>query len=125
MNSQRQVFSLQSSPTHREELFVLSKLSSNHLELREYMFSLFRMRGLDNLLATRPNAKDVTRYMANTSDVWSKFRKFDMRIGDDDLHDLMEVYESGRIAKCEDLVSFVKDFLFDRPTGILYYTAYF
>ena len=60
-----QRFQLQ-TPTDTKDLLELADQTVEHMHLREYMLSLYRLRALDKLLLEQPRAVDVMKFMSKS-----------------------------------------------------------
>ena len=119
----QQRFKLRDGQTETLLLELDGSSAQGHMHLREYMLSLFRLRALDNLLATKPKAAEVMRFMANIHEVWADFHSAQMRIEDSDVVDLLAAFESANLEYCEEVAAFLATFRKSHPTGILIYSA--
>lgn len=117
-----QRFQLQ-TPTDTKDLLELADQTVEHMHLREYMLSLYRLRALDKLLLEQPRAVDVMKFMSNIADIWRDFHKSAMRMGDSDIDDLITAYNAANLTWCDDLFKFLEEFKANRPPGILLYCA--
>ena len=95
---------------------------SGYSDLQQYMFSLYRMNTLKSLLDKRPSAADVMAFTANTNLQWRDFVKSTMRISTENVIDLIDAFSNSYLTMYEDTYAFLRGFLDDRPTGILFFS---
>ena len=99
---------------------TLYRSTENDYTLREYMFTLFRRRALEELLETQPTAKQVMALVSNIGAMWTDFNGATMHMSDEDIDEMFEAFTVGlrphdELFRC----------LTSRPQGDLYYQAVF
>lgn len=80
-----------------------------YTDLREYMFSLFRMRQLQYLLDNEhPTAQTIMAWMANTYIQWDNFKNTNIKLSVEDIQEMLIIFDASKITLPEQLVSLLR-----------------
>ena len=98
-------------------------INQGYSDVRLYLFSVFRMRALENLLETRPTGPQVMAFMANAAPIWTEFHSTPMALTISDALDMISAFEHARLSECEDVLELIREYVKDPSVGVLVYSV--